>query len=149
MSNSARLGIVALAVVLAVAAFFVFRPADTSRQQQRPQTESAGESAAERRSAPGASTEASPAPPRTERIRLAGGKPVGGVRTLTFDSGEPVRLAFSSDAPAEVHIHGYDRTVEVVPGRTARVSFPAKLEGVYEIEEHDSDALLAKLAVRP
>jgi hypothetical protein len=142
MSNPARLGVVALALVLAVAAFFVFRPDDTSRRQEAPQTEPAG-------GEPGAQPPSAPAPQRVERIRIAAGKPVGGARTLSFDSGETVRLAFSADRAAEVHIHGYDRYVDVKAGRTARVRFPAELEGAFEIEDHHTGALLARLEVRP
>lgn len=161
MSNSRRLGIVVLAVALAVAAFLVLRPDDTTRRDENVQTErgesSSGGRSGERSSSPadpsarGDTTggERTPSEPRAEEIRIADGEPVGGVRTLSFESGDTIRLAFPSDAAGEVHIHGYDRYVDLRRGRTVRVRFPAELEGIFEIEDHGSGAKLAKLRVEP
>ncbi len=159
MSNSRRLGIVVVALVLAVAAFFTFRPADTTRRDEKVQTErersSSGDRSGQRPgnaadpSARGDGGPGGPSEPRAETIRVSDGKPVGGVRTLAFESGDTVCLAFVSDAAREVHIHGYDRYVDLKPGRTVRVRFPAELEGIFEIEDHASGAQLAKLRVEP
>jgi hypothetical protein len=68
---------------------------------------------------------------------------------VSVESGGTVRLAFRSDAAGEGHIHGYDRCVDVKAGRTVRTRFPAELEGIFEVEDHGSGALLAKLRVEP
>jgi FtsP/CotA-like multicopper oxidase with cupredoxin domain len=94
--------------------------------------------------------EATPAPPRVETIRMRGGAPAGEPRTLRFERGDTIRLRFVSDVPDEVHIHGFDREVEVPGGGTPRrVRFEANIEGVFEVEAHESGELLAKLEVRP
>ncbi|HEX8206406.1 MAG TPA: hypothetical protein VF587_10140 [Solirubrobacteraceae bacterium] len=86
--------------------------------------------------------------PRLETIRIRGGKPVGGAQTLKYDSGDTIALRFVSDAPGEAHVHGFDKEVEV--SREAQIiRFKANLEGIFEIEEHDTGELLAKLEVRP
>ena len=158
MSNARRLVIVVAALALAIAAFFVFRPEDTTQRDDPVRTEGPGDGGTERGPADagegtpggdGSTEERSPAEPAFEEIRTADGLAVGEVRTVSVESGATVRLAFRSDAPGEVHIHGYDRYVDVKAGRTVRTRFPAELEGIFEMEDHGSGALLAKLRVEP
>ncbi len=141
-----------LAAIVAVGAFFVLRPDDTSRRQEE-RTDTGERAGGGGDPAPDGDTTgdggAPPEPPRVEEVRIEDGKPVGGVETLRFESGETVRLAFRSDAPDEVHVHGYDRYVELKAGRTARTRFRAELEGIFEIENHDNGELLAELRVEP
>jgi len=97
-----------------------------------------------------ARAEPAPAPPapRVERIRMRDRGPVGEPRTLAFRDGETVRLRFTSNVPDEIHIHGVDEYVDVVPGRTASARFTADGQGIFEIESHTSGALVAKLEIR-
>jgi hypothetical protein len=60
-----------------------------------------------------------------------------------------VRFRVRSDVAEELHIHGYDRYVDVAPGRTATVSFPASIEGIFEVELHGAGVPLASLRVEP
>ncbi|MEJ7718072.1 MAG: hypothetical protein WKF31_08950 [Thermoleophilaceae bacterium] len=139
MSNASRIGIVIAALVLAVAAFFVFRPDSTT-----PRDDPARAEGTRRR---GSRRGASPARPEGEEmIRVAGGEPAGEPKTVSVESGDTVRLAFRSDAAGEVHIHGYDRYVDLKAGRTVRTRFPAEIEGIFEMEEHGSGALLGEAA---
>ena len=152
MSNWARVGLLFLTAILAVAAFFVFRPAEESRRSDDGGSQTTAPATAG--GAPPASTtgdpEAQPPPAlRVEEVRIENGRPVGEPATLRFDSGETVRIAFRSDAAGEVHIHGYDRYVQLRPGRTVRTRFTANLEGIFEIENHDNGELLAELRVEP
>ena len=71
------------------------------------------------------------APPR---IVFRNGAPVGGVQEIEVAKGDPVRTDVTPDVPAEVHVHGYELTEEVKAGQTAKLDFPASLEGVFEIE---------------
>lgn len=86
---------------------------------------------------------------RVESIRIKGGKPAGGVQTLKYDSGDTIALRFSTDKAGEVHIHGFDQEFEVTPESPKVVRFKADIEGIFEIEDHETDELLAKLEVRP
>ena len=158
MSNARRLVVVVAALALAVAAFFVFRPEDTTQRDDPVRTEGPGDGGTERGPADagegtsggdGSTEERSPAEPAFEEIRIAHGGSVGKARTVAVESGDTVRLAFRSDAAGEVHIHGYDRYVDLRAGRTVRSRFPAELEGIFEVEDHRSGALLAKLRVEP
>jgi Ni/Co efflux regulator RcnB len=90
-----------------------------------------------------------PAAPRIPTLVVEGGRPRDEARELTFAKGERVRFRVRSDVAEELHIHGYDRYVDVAPGRTATVSFPATIEGIFEIELHGAGVQLASLRVEP
>jgi hypothetical protein len=85
-------------------------------------------------------------------VTVRDGEPVGGVKTLTYDKGEQVNLEVRLDRPEEeIHVHGYelDKPAESSP---VRLSFPARLDGVFEIEVHRTDgseAEIAELRVNP
>jgi hypothetical protein len=80
------------------------------------------------------------------------GDPVGGVKTLTYNKGDQIRLEVRLNAPEEaVHVHGYEieKPAEHSP---VRFAFPARLDGVFEIELHELDkteAPIAQLHVNP
>jgi hypothetical protein len=91
-----------------------------------------------------------PTPP-IETIRVRGGEPVGGVRELSAEAGEPVRFRVSSDLAGEVHVHGYDHEKEVEAGGSVGFDFEATLEGGFEIELHHGggDTQIGELQVQP
>ena len=145
-SNAARvaLGIVAIAVAVVLLIVLKDDGSDTSDKQTTPSakestTGSSGESAAK----PAAKEPAVPT------VVVRNGKPVGGVQDLTFNAGEQIRFEVRSDAPDEVHIHGYDISEEIPAGGAATLSFPADIEGLFEVELHESDEQIAELRVNP
>jgi hypothetical protein len=88
--------------------------------------------------------------PRSATVEIRSGTVVGGVRTLEVTKGERVRIVVRSDAPDEIHLHGYDITRKVAPASPARFAFRADIEGVFEVEAHDLDhQRVASLAVEP
>jgi hypothetical protein len=97
-----------------------------------------------------------PAPPKPEvtRIRIRGGEVVGGAPDITVESGDVIRIVVTSDAPDDIHLHGYDVTRKAGPGQPARFRVKADLEGSFEIESHVAedagrDPLVARLNVEP
>lgn len=68
---------------------------------------------------------------------------------VSAGQGDQVTLRFTSDAPVEVHLHGYDLEEEVEPGEEAELSFEAELTGQFEIEDHETEAPLGALLVEP
>lgn len=156
MSRNARIGLVVGALVAAVVGFVIASPggSDDDGGGQAAQTTTRQESGGGGETGP-AETEA-PAPPKPEvtRIRIRGGEVVGGAPNITVKNGDVVRIAVSSDAPDEIHLHGYDIEEEVEPGRPARFRLKANLEGSFEIESHvaedaGKDPLVARLNVEP
>jgi hypothetical protein len=87
--------------------------------------------------------------PEVPRVVVVDGKPRGGVKRLSFDSGERVRFAVASDVADEVHVHGYDLSEDVSAGGVVRFSFPARIEGVFEVELEGRHEQIAELRVNP
>lgn len=125
--------------------------AETTAQDEAANTEtSEGTGGAEAPDAQTQTQEAAP-PPRVDSVRIRDGQLAGGeAKSLTYRSGDTVRIRFTSESGAsEIHIHGYDKYVNVPAGGSARTRFNANAEGIFEIEDHGTGALLAKLEVRP
>ena len=82
----------------------------------------------------------------------ASGNPVGGVKTLTYNKGEQIELHVNLAVPeSEVHIHGYE--IEKPAGKSpVDFSFPANLDGVFEVEVHrinHTEGPIAELHINP
>lgn len=68
---------------------------------------------------------------------------------LSVDEGDRVTLKVESDAPLEVHVHGYDLECEVGAGGTVSATFGARLTGRFGLEDHRSGRELGVLLVHP
>ena len=83
----------------------------------------------------------------TVRVEQKDGKVVSGIQTVKVDSGQSVELTGISDSADSLHVHGYDKTLELEPSREASITFTADVKGVFEIETHETEKLVAKLVV--
>jgi hypothetical protein len=83
------------------------------------------------------------------RVFVKEGRSAGGIRRATVSKGDRVRLVVLSDTTDEVHLHGYDLTTEVAPGRQGRIVFVAKVPGRFEIELEEAGVQIGELEVRP
>jgi len=54
----------------------------------------------------------------------------------------------TADRADEVHVHGYDRMVDVEPGKPAVLEFTANLPGVFEVELEEASLKLVELQVQ-
>jgi FtsP/CotA-like multicopper oxidase with cupredoxin domain len=117
--------------------------AQTTAADTAPQTETGTETGTE------TETETAPPEPEPVRIRVKGGEPVGGLEEIELDKGDRLMIDVTADAPDHAHLHGYDIEKDVGPGQTAKFRVKANLEGIYELELHDSGAQLAKVRVNP
>jgi FtsP/CotA-like multicopper oxidase with cupredoxin domain len=149
----AALAVAAVAVVVAVASGGGDDEGSQAAQttQETTETGSATGTATDTDEQP---HETVPAEPPVTRIRLEGGKVVGGVADIKAKKGDTVRIAVSSDAPDEFHLHGYDIYERAEPGQPARFLFKANIEGIFELESHVAedagrDPLVGKLTVEP
>ncbi len=125
-SRAARLGLLAAVIVVAVVVFIVLQS--------------------------GNSDESSNTSKGVQVITVNNGNPVGGVKTLTYNKGDQVQLEVRLNTPEEeVHVHGYEKEAPAEHS-PVRLSFPANLDGVFEIELHKLDhteAPIAELHVNP
>ena len=126
-SRPARLGLLAAVIVAAVVVFIVLKNND--------------------------SDESSNTAKGVQTLSVdASGDPVGGVKTLTYNTGDQVELSVNLAKPEEeVHVHGYEiaKPAEHSP---VTFSFPANLDGVFEVEVHRLDKTegpIAELHVNP
>jgi hypothetical protein len=80
------------------------------------------------------------------------GNPVGGVKTLTYNKGDQVELHVVLAAPEEaVHVHGYEYEKSAAHS-PVDFSFPAKLDGIFEVEVHKlnhTEGPIANLHINP
>lgn len=149
MSRNGRIGLLALAAVIAVVVFVLARPEESSKKADDPSTDP-GQITPPRNRDDGPTATAESAPPAPRTITVRGGEPVGGPQEIAVQAGERVGLEVRSpDTSDEVHVHGYDLSKRLAPGRPAAFYFPAKLEGVFEIELEDAQVTVASLSVEP
>lgn len=143
MPRGQRLGLVALAVVVAVAAFVIVRPSSEKQSKDSASTKAATGSKV------GGVAAAKP-----QQITLKDHAPQGGVQKVRVAKGERVRFTVTGDKPDKIHLHGYDIEKELSPGKPATFSFPADVDGAFEIESHEAEhlgkpALIGRLFVGP
>jgi hypothetical protein len=128
-SRAARLGVLAAVIIAAVVVFIVLKNDN------------------------GSDTSNSDAAKGVQVLNVdASGNPVGGEKTLTYNVGDQVQFRVNLAKPEEaVHVHGYE--IEKPADKSpVSFSFPAKLDGVFEIEVHRLDHTegpIAELHVNP
>jgi hypothetical protein len=149
------------ALAVAVIAFVIVSPGADDETDSEPAaqttTETQTETEVETEAETATETQTQPEPPlepAVTRIQIQGGQVVGGPKRIETAKGDPVRIVVATDAPDEIHLHGYDITKNAAPGAPARFSFTANLEGVFEIESHTAEdagqnSLVANLVVNP
>ena len=153
MKPAQRLGLVALAAVVLIAAFVLLQPGDDSdggadrtgapAATSPATTETTPTSPASTTESPTTQTTEQPARPPSPLLTARA------VRSLRVKRGETVRFRVRSSVAEEVHVHGYDLKRDVPAGRTVSMQFRASLEGVFEIELEHSGTEIASLRVDP
>lgn len=100
---------------------------------------------------PGASTPESSDAKKTQKepVALAVNGNNMSPAEVSVTEGDQVNLEITSDRPIELHLHGYDLTVEVEPGEPEELSFEATTTGRFAIEDHETEAELGALLVQP
>jgi len=155
MSRNGRLVLVALAVVVVAAAFVIARPGDDDddggSQASNTVTETAPTSTSPTATAPSAPK---PPPDASATVITLTGHAAPKITDIEVKKGDQVRFVVRSDEPDSIHVHGYDIEKDVAPGKPARFSFPATIEGIFEIESHEAEhagveAQIAELTVEP
>jgi hypothetical protein len=68
-----------------------------------------------------------PASQGVQLLTLRDGKPVGGVKELTYDVGDKVKIRIDSDVTTLVNLHPYDITRQLAAGKSLRFDFDATL----------------------
>src|SRR5712671_440295 len=100
MTRGARLALIGLVVVVAVAGFVIAKSGGSDNKKTTP-----------------------------TQIVVKNAKPVGGVKKIQVKKGDPVRFTVTSDVSDEIHVHGYDFHKNVKKGGSVSFDFPAKIDG--------------------
>jgi hypothetical protein len=130
MSTRTRVALLAATVVIAIVAFIALKPDDKKKTTA-------------------ATTDHSRPAPAIPQIVVKGAKPVGGITAITVSKGDPIRFTVKSDVSDEIHVHGYDLHKNVKAGGQVSFSFPAKIDGEFEVELESRAQQIAKLVVNP
>jgi len=84
---------------------------------------------------------------QTVQIAVAGTKVQTAERRVKVPLDAKVRLEVTADRADEVHLHGYDRKVDIEPGKPAVLEFTADVPGVFEVELEEAGLKLVELQV--
>jgi hypothetical protein len=152
MSRTQRLTFLGIAAVIAVVAVVVILAAgggdddDSGTQASATQTATPTPTQDEAEAQPQDAETPTPTPtPKPKPPLLQGGK----VTRLEFKEGDTVKFRVVSPVAEEVHIHGYDIAKDLEPNKEITVSFPATIEGIFEIEYEHAGEQIGELRVEP
>ena len=157
LSNLQRLAIVVGAIVVLVVAYVVFSGGgdDGKKAASQPaatgasSTQSTDTSATDTSGTDTSATTTAAPPPAPPTVRVAGAKPQGGVKKLTFSKGDTIRFRVVSDTADEIHVHGYDLMKDVPKGGSVTFSFKGSIDGRFVVELEDHGEQIAELDVQP
>ena len=147
MSRAQRFTFLAIAVLIAVIAVIVLSSSTGDEAETAATPTPTATATAETGGAGTATPEPTPEPtpkPKPPPPLIGPGK----VTELEFKEGEQVVFRARADGPEEIHVHGYDIEKEVGP-EPVRVSFPATITGIFEVELHGTGEPIAELRVDP
>jgi heme/copper-type cytochrome/quinol oxidase subunit 2 len=149
------LGVGAGVIVVAVVLFLLLRPDDdgentaaTTPTAQTTTEETTTEETTTEETTTEETTTTTPADqPQRIVVEVENGQPVGGAQDYDIERGTRVVFIVRADVEEEVHIHGYDLSADVAPGRQAKISFDADDAGEFEVELELSAVPIAQLIV--
>jgi hypothetical protein len=150
MSRTQRLTFLGIAAVIAVVAVVVILTAgggdDEGSGTQASATQTATPTPTQDQPEAQPQDAETPTPtPKPKPPLLQGGK----VTRLEFKEGDTVKFRVVSPVAEEVHIHGYDIAKDLEPNKEITVSFPATIEGIFEIEYEHAGEQIGELRVEP
>lgn len=85
---------------------------------------------------------------QTITIQLADGKVSPNGARIDLQQGQTFVLDITSDRDDEVHVHGFDKEIEVTAGQHLTVQMVADRTGRYEVESHHPEMLIVVLQIR-
>lgn len=86
---------------------------------------------------------------RTIPLTLTEGKLSNTESPIVVKQDERITLTITADTTDELHLHGYDKSIELEPGKAKSVTFTADRSGSFEAELHSTDTPVFVLEVQP
>ena len=150
MSTGARLGILAAIIVVAVVVLVAVGGGSDNKANTTTSPATATTAARTSTSATGTATATTATPtPAVKTIVVRDAKPVGGVQKIEVNKGDQIKFVVKSDTADEIHVHGYDSHKDVPAGGQVAFSFPATIDGQFEVELEEHKEQIAELTVQP
>lgn len=131
---------IVIGIVVLVGLFFLFKP---NSQAPVPQDNS---NTTQQVSSPSAQPESNV---KTFELVVENKKLVSGPETIKVTQGDQVEIKITADEAEELHVHGYDESVELEPNKQATLSFVANTSGRFDFELEKSKTDLGALEVQP
>ena len=85
---------------------------------------------------------------RTLSVTVRGKQVTPAPATVDLEVGETLTLTVTADRANVLHIHGFDIEKDLVAGRPLTVTLTGRQPGTYDVETHDPELRLLKIAVR-
>ena len=82
-------------------------------------------------------------------LRVAGGKVAEGPKVIRLKRNATVVLTVVADAADELHVHGYNLHLKLLPNQAATLSFVAKHTGRFTFELHKAGTHLGAFEIYP
>src|SRR6185369_15317419 len=87
--------------------------------------------------------------PKVFEIVVQDKKVVSGPDSLKVNEGDQVVIKITVNEAEELHLHGYDRSIDLEPNVQGELSFTANLSGRFVYELENSKTELGALEVQP
>ena len=81
-------------------------------------------------------------------VTVTGNKVSPAPATVDLGVGEKLTLTVTSDHADQLHIHGFEIEEDLVAGKPLSVTVTGDEPGVYEVETHQPELRLLKIAVK-
>ncbi len=126
-----------IAVVILIGLFYILKPKPASNPQP-PKTISTE-----------STSSAQNANVKTFDLVVQNKKLVSGPDALKVTEGDQVTIKITNDEPEELHLHGYDKSVDLEASKAASLTFTANLTGRFPYELEHSKTEIGALEVTP
>ena len=80
-------------------------------------------------------------------LSVSSGQPGHTLPVFAANQGDTVSLIVSSDRNAELHVHGYEKSVAINPAGKVTLTFVARYAGNFPIHVHERNGTMLQLAV--
>jgi maltose-binding protein MalE len=149
VSTSARLGILAGIIVVAVVALVIANGGGDDNKSSSNTTATSTSTSTNTSDTSTTTTQSKPAGPPTFTVNVKNAKPVGGIKKIKVNKGDTFKFVVKSDTADEIHVHGYDFHKDVAAGGSVTFNIKATIDGAFEIELENHKEQIAELTVEP
>lgn len=87
-------------------------------------------------------------PPAPDFVVQVAGDTISGGGRKTVTLGKTVRIQVVADTTDEVHLHGYDKKVDVSQGHPGTLTFTADVPGIFAVELESRSLKLLDLVIK-